>query len=83
VSEKEYRAKKAESFMKNSRSTRAENYMDHRNTLLWIMNEELGISTHKISDLCKSFGWSIKQPSIFEAVKKKNSDLVRQGLIIE
>lgn len=83
VNEREYRKRKEEAFKKASRSTRAEHYLDHRNTLLWLLNRDLGLSTTRISEECKRLGWNIEHNTISEAITKKERTLEQDGLLAE
>lgn len=83
VDEKKYRAKKAESFMETNRRTKAENYLDQRNLLLWILNREQGISTTRISERLSDFGMKLEQNSVSEAIVKKENSMIAKGILIK
>jgi len=81
IDEKAYRKKKKLALEATNRSTRAENFMEQRNTLLWLVNREWGLSTHEISKRLKPYGVSLAYNSIAEAVVKRERELKIKGFI--
>lgn len=83
VPETEYRAKKAASLQSTSRLTKAEQYMDQRNAILWYLIRKRGMTTVELSRELETVGVDLAHNTISEHIVKKEEDLKKKGYIAE
>ena len=83
INEEQYRAKKSEALMKKSRSTKAETYKSHRDTLFWILHKILKQNYSKIAKMCKENGYKVDRTTIYDVIMEKEKELLEKEVIEE
>lgn len=78
INEAKYREKKNQALMDKSRSTKAETYKYHRDTLFWILNNKLNINKAKIAKLCKEAFYKVDRSTIYDAIMEKEKMMVEK-----
>jgi len=78
IDEQEYRKKKALSFKKRPRITRAEAYKAQRDSLFWFMNKKLEVKQTKIAEICQEMNIVIKRNTISEIIAEKDRELAKE-----
>lgn len=78
IDEQEYRKKKALSFKKRPRITRAETYKAQRDSLFWYMNKKLDINQTKIAEISEEMDIVIKRNTISEIIAERDRELARK-----
>lgn len=79
INEEDYRKKKKEAIGQKSRSTRAQVFIQQRDTLFYIMNKQLGQNNTEISRMCKDFGFKIDRTSISKIITEKHKDFISES----
>lgn len=81
INEVKYREKKKNALMKKSRSTKAETYKFHRDTLFWILHEKLKHNYTHIAKMCKDLGYSVDRTTIYDAIMEKKKEFLEKEAI--
>lgn len=82
IEEDAYRDLKAKAFKETNRNTRAENHLEERNLLLWLINRDLQMSTPTMSNRLAELGWPLAQQSVSDAILKAEQSLRKKGLLL-
>ncbi len=69
INEEEYRKKKAQSFKGEKRLTKNEKFMEQRDGLIHIINNELGYKASEISKALKRIGFSMTEQNISKIIR--------------
>lgn len=78
IDEEEYREKKKGAMGKKSRATRAQVYIEQRDTLFYILKKKYNLSNTDISKTCKDFGFKIDRTSISKIVTEKHMNFLSE-----
>jgi len=83
VNEQAYRNKKNDALINKSRSTKSETYKAQRDVLFWILFKKFKQNYSRISNLCKEYDFSIDRTTIYDVIKSKEKEVLKEEVAEE
>ena len=80
VDEPKYRELKKLAMNKKSRLTRAQVYMEQRNSLFWLLSKEYKLNNTNIARVCGKYGFKIARNTISEILMQKQKDILQEEI---